>query len=160
MRTLRIVAMTVLVGAVLAGCGQAETPPTEPGGPVSSPTQPSPDPQPSSAQPGSAQSSPTSQPTSPTRPSPTYKANPVPPVKDTPRPGGGQPGGPMVLTGTIREAEVGKNCLLLDEYLLIGGPRDVVRAGARVVVTGHVAPDVVTTCMVGTPFLVERAQPA
>jgi hypothetical protein len=64
-----------------------------------------------------------------------------------------------VLTGTVR-AGVEPNCLLLDEYLLVGGPRDVLKPGARVVVTGRVAPDVMSTCMQGTPFLVDRAQPA
>jgi hypothetical protein len=50
------------------------------------------------------------------------------------------------------------NCLLLDGYLLVGGPRDVLTAGARVTVTGRVEPGMMTTCQQGTPFTVETAR--
>jgi hypothetical protein len=89
---------------------------------------------------------------------PSPMAGGMPPAKESLKPK--QPGETIVLTGTIRYAEVEKGCLLLDDYHLIGGPPDVLRPGARVVVTGHIARDILTTCMVGTPFLVERAQPA
>jgi hypothetical protein len=63
------------------------------------------------------------------------------------------------LTGTVT-AGVEHGCLLLGEFLLIGGNRAVVRAGARVTVTGRVVPDLVTTCQQGTPFVVASARPA
>jgi hypothetical protein len=65
----------------------------------------------------------------------------------------------LTLSGTIT-AGVEPNCVLLDNYLLVGGPRDVLRAGARVTVTGRVQPDLMTTCQQGTPFRVESAKPA
>ncbi|MFD0823907.1 hypothetical protein ACFQ0D_37565, partial [Micromonospora zhanjiangensis] len=46
----------------------------------------------------------------------------------------GSPAAPVTLTGTVT-AGVGPNCLLLDNYLLVNGPRDVVKPGARVTVT-------------------------
>lgn len=101
-------------------------------------------------------SSPEATPGTGAKPSPT--AGGMPPAKESFKPK--RPGETIVLTGTVRYAEVEKGCLLLDDYLLIGGPRDILRPGARVVVTGHVARDIMTICMVGTPFFVERAQPA
>jgi hypothetical protein len=65
----------------------------------------------------------------------------------------------MTLTGTVVPG-VEAGCLLLDGYLLLGGPREVIHAGARVTVTGHVRPDVLTICQQGTPFVVETAHPA
>lgn len=110
-------------------------------------------------------SSPTGPETGPTaRPSPSGPLTPtsqptgMPTTKPT-TPGGGKSTGPIVLTGTIR-AGVEPGCLLLDDYLLVGGPKDVLRSGARVTVTGRVEPDLLTTCMQGTPFIVEQAQPA
>jgi hypothetical protein len=50
-------------------------------------------------------------------------------------------------------------CLLLRGHQLIGGPRDVLRPGARVRVTGRPAPRLRTTAQQGTPFLVDRAEP-
>jgi hypothetical protein len=63
------------------------------------------------------------------------------------------------LTGTVT-AGVEPHCLLLDGYLLVGGDRAVIRAGARLTVTGRVAPDLVTTCQQGTPLVVTTARPA
>jgi hypothetical protein len=65
----------------------------------------------------------------------------------------------MTLTGTVT-AGVEPNCLLLDGYLLVGGPREHLRSGARVTVTGRVQADLMTTCQQGTPLVVETAQPA
>jgi hypothetical protein len=65
----------------------------------------------------------------------------------------------MTLTGNVTPG-VEANCLLLDGYLLVGGPREHLRAGARVTVTGRVQADLMTTCQQGTPFVVETAQPA
>jgi len=68
-------------------------------------------------------------------------------------------GQPMTLTGTVSPG-VEAGCLLLDNYLLLGGPRDVIRPGARVTVTGRVRPGMMTICMQGTPFVVDSAEPA
>jgi hypothetical protein len=75
----------------------------------------------------------------------------------------GVPGSPpagvaRTLVGTVT-AGVEANCVLLDNFLLLGGPRDVLRPGKRVSVTGRVQTSVMTTCQQGTPFLVESAKP-
>jgi hypothetical protein len=51
-------------------------------------------------------------------------------------------------------------CLLLQGYLLVGGPRDLLTGGGRVRVTGQLQPDLMTTCQQGTPLVVESARPA
>ena len=61
------------------------------------------------------------------------------------------------LTGTVSSG-VEPGCLLLDGYLLLGGPRDVLKPGARVTVTGQAEPGMMTTCQQGTPFVVESAK--
>ena len=67
--------------------------------------------------------------------------------RDACRPGGPRAGRPDTPPGggadhphRHRQAGVEPNCLLLDGYLLVGGPRDVLNAGARVTVTGRVSP--------------------
>ena len=69
----------------------------------------------------------------------------------------------MTLTGLV-EAGVENGCLIMRSggtlYLLVGGDRDIVRAGARVRVTGRLAPDLKSYCMQGTPFQVSGASPA
>ena len=65
----------------------------------------------------------------------------------------------MTLTGTVAPG-VEAGCLLLDNYLLLGGARDVVYPGARVTVTGRVRSGLMTICQQGTPFVVETAEPA
>lgn len=106
--------------------------------------------------------------TSPSGPDPTDPAATtaaVPPTTVSPtrrpptRPGTPPPAGTTTLTGTISSG-VEPGCLLLDNHLLVGGPRDVLRAGAKVIVTGRVQADLITTCQQGTPFLVETAKPA
>ena len=49
---------------------------------------------------------------------------------------------------------------LLDGYLLIGGPRELLGAGEPVRVTGRVHRDLATIWQQGTPFVVESAEPA
>ncbi|GID29798.1 hypothetical protein Abr02nite_47810 [Paractinoplanes brasiliensis] len=63
------------------------------------------------------------------------------------------------LTGTV-SAGVEHQCLLLDGYLLVGGDRSVIRAGARLTVTGEVVPDLITNCQQGTPLMVISVRPA
>ncbi|RLP87339.1 MULTISPECIES: hypothetical protein [unclassified Micromonospora] len=142
MRTFRLVVSALVVCAALSACGGTDGPAT---------------PTPSGSSPVTGQPTPpaatpsTGAPTTPTAPSST----PKPPTS---------PGGPTVpppvgateLTGTITPG-VEPNCVLLDGYLLIGGPRDVLRAGAKVTVTGRVEPGMMTTCQQGTPFVVEGA---
>ncbi|WP_431904241.1 hypothetical protein [Micromonospora carbonacea] len=95
-------------------------------------------------------------------------ADPVAPSGSTPpgRPSlPPKPGGPSVppgvgattLTGTV-EAGVEPGCRLLDGYQLVGGPADVLAAGAKVEVTGRAQPDLLTTCQQGIPFVVESAR--
>ncbi|MFE9203694.1 hypothetical protein [Micromonospora sp. NPDC007230] len=90
-------------------------------------------------------------------PSPDPSVSPTDPT--APTKGGPSSGATTTLTGTL-QAGVEPGCLLLDGNLLVGGPRDVLKAGARVTVTGHSQPDLMTTCQQGTPFVVESAKPA
>ncbi|WP_328423555.1 hypothetical protein OG470_11660 [Micromonospora sp. NBC_00389] len=141
MRTLRLVVPALLVCAALSACGETDGPGT---------------PAPSGPSPATGQPSPSA-----TVPSPSGPATPAP--SSTLKPPGGPtlppPVGATELTGTITRG-VEPNCLLLDGYLLIGGPRDVLTAGARVTVTGRVEPGMMTTCQQGTPFVVEGAHPS
>lgn len=94
---------------------------------------------------------PASDPTVPLPPKPT-----APPKSPTdPRPG--EP--VRTIRGTV-SAGVEPNCVLLDGYLLVGGPRETLRPGARVVVSGRVQADLITTCQQGIPFLVTEAKPS
>ncbi|MEU4679464.1 hypothetical protein [Micromonospora sp. NPDC023737] len=147
MRNLRLAAVALAAVAALSACGGQDgtgTPTTLPTSTGASPV--------------------TDQPPTPST-SPTDPATPTPPSVSTPPRGTTKPGGPTLpppvagteLTGTI-VAGVEANCLLLDGYLLIGGPRDVLAVGARVTVTGRVQRGMMTTCQQGTPFVVEAAR--
>lgn len=70
------------------------------------------------------------------------------------------PGAEVTLRGTVTRG-VEPNCLVLAaegrEYLLLEtGPE--VRPGLEVTVRGTVRPDVATTCMQGTPFVVDDVE--
>src|SRR5215211_3763910 len=72
-----------------------------------------------------------------------------------PSPGAGSPGaGDITLSGPV-EAGVEPGCLLLRAngrvYLLIGGDKNIVKAGSTVSVRGHVV-QVMSHCMQGEPF--------
>ncbi|MEU9505023.1 hypothetical protein AB0D32_01920 [Micromonospora sp. NPDC048170] len=144
MRTFRLAVSALAVCVALSACGgqdgTGDTTPTPTGAqPVTSP--PSPDP---------------SVPPTPGDPvDPTAPALP-PPSKGTGGPTS-PPAGGTTLTGTVTSG-VEPNCLLLDNYLLVGGPRDVLTPGVKVTVTGRVQRDLLTTCQQGTPFLVETAR--
>ncbi|MFC8846123.1 MULTISPECIES: hypothetical protein [unclassified Micromonospora] len=102
--------------------------------------------------------------TDPVDPSAPVPPASVPPGRPSlpPKPGGPSvpPGvGATTLTGTV-EAGVEPGCRLLDGYQLIGGPADVLVAGAKVEVTGRAQPDMLTTCQQGIPFVVESARRA
>ncbi|GGO02977.1 hypothetical protein [Micromonospora parathelypteridis] len=141
MRTFRLAVAALTVCAALSACGNQDA-----GGGTPTPT-------PTGAQPA------TSQPT----PEPTAPPSTVDPAPTTP-PTGPKPGGPSTppgvgattLSGTV-QGGVEPNCVLLDGYLLLGGPRDVLKPGTRVEVTGRVEPGMMTTCQQGTPFVVSGA---
>ncbi|GIJ28631.1 hypothetical protein Vqi01_37930 [Micromonospora qiuiae] len=146
MRTIRIAAAALIVCTALVACAAPDA-----GDGSTTPTGASP-----------VTELPTPDPTSPL-PTP---ADPVDPTAPLGRPGK-RPGGPpmptatseQTLTGRI-EAGVEPGCLLLDGYLLLGGPREVLTAGATVTVTGRPAPGMLTTCQQGTPFQVASAKRA
>jgi hypothetical protein len=74
------------------------------------------------------------------------------------------PAGEVTATGTVVEG-VEPNCLLLDaeggkRYLLVGGDRGELRAGARVAVTGRADPNLVSTCQQGEPLVVSAIEAA
>ncbi|MBQ1074549.1 hypothetical protein KBX06_15440 [Micromonospora sp. C31] len=149
MRTLRLAVSALAVCVALSACGgqdgTGDNPTPTPTGaqPVTSP--PSPDP----STPG----------VSPTPGDPVDPTGPV--LPPPPRPSNGPtkpPAGGTTLTGTVTSG-VEPNCLLLDSYLLVGGPRDLLKPGTKVTVTGKVQRDLLTTCQQGTPFLVETARP-
>ncbi|MFI5926799.1 hypothetical protein ACIA3K_12530 [Micromonospora sp. NPDC051543] len=139
MRTLRFVVPALVVCAALSACGETGGPAT-PAGPSATTGQPA------SASPGTPAS-----PSTPESPS-----TPAPPIKSPVGPTVPPPVGATELTGTIT-AGVEPNCVLLDGYLLVGGPRDVLTAGAQVTVTGRVEKGTMTTCQQGIPFVVESA---
>ncbi|MCW3815376.1 hypothetical protein ONA91_13015 [Micromonospora sp. DR5-3] len=131
MKTPRTAIVALLAGAALTACAGPGAETAGPGPTGAAPVTSTPSPDPS---------------VSPT--------DPTPPTK-----GGPSSAGTTTLTGTV-QAGVEPNCLLLDGNLLVGGPRDVLKAGARVTVTGHAQPGMMTTCQQGTPFVVETAKPA
>ncbi|MEU7930995.1 hypothetical protein [Micromonospora echinofusca] len=148
MRTLRLAVSALAVCVALSACGgqdgTGDTPTPTPTGaqPVTSP--PSPDPSSSAVPPTPGDPV---DPTGPALPPPPRPSNA--PTKP--------PTGGTTLTGTVTSG-VEPNCLLLDNYLLVGGPRDLLKPGAKVTVTGRVQRDLLTTCQQGTPFLVETAR--
>ncbi|WP_341719046.1 hypothetical protein QQG74_04590 [Micromonospora sp. FIMYZ51] len=148
MRTIRIAAAALIVCTALTACagqdaggGSAAPTPTE-ASPVTE--LPTPDP-----------TGPLPQPTDPVNP-PAQPGHPGKGAVTPPRPTATTE---LTLTGRI-EAGVEPGCLLLDGYLLLGGPREVLTAGATVTVTGKPAPGLMTTCQQGTPFQVASAKRA
>ncbi|TDC53495.1 hypothetical protein E1258_24465 [Micromonospora sp. KC207] len=143
MKTTRIIVAALVTCAALSACGGQGAGDATPG------------PSPSG---GSAVTDASStDPVDPTVPAPSSS---VPPS----RPSAGRPSippgvGATTLTGTV-EAGVEPGCRLLDGYQLIGGPTDVLAAGAKVTVTGRAQPDMLTTCQQGIPFVVESARRA
>ncbi|WP_234361995.1 hypothetical protein [Plantactinospora sp. BB1] len=153
MTTRWMVGAVLAAGLALAGCADSgSTPPNGSGG---SPVTVSPSPEPT-ASPGPSGPDPSGP--GPTHPGPTSPGNPSadPGTPTGPPRGGAAPSGTTTLSGTVR-AGVEPNCLLLDNYLLVGGPRDVIAAGARVTVVGEVRADLMTTCQQGIPFQVQSA---
>ncbi|MEU4478609.1 hypothetical protein AB0F68_11180 [Micromonospora sp. NPDC023966] len=150
MKTPRTVLVALLAGAALTACAGPGSEPGDPSptGPTPVTSQPDPGLSPTGAAPVTSQPDPGPS-IGPSRPNPTWKGGPSKP----PGPGA------TTLTGTIR-AGVEPNCLLIDDNLLIGGPRDLLKPGTRVEVTGRAEPGMMTTCQQGTPFVVESARRA
>ena len=142
-----VVASLAVAGLLLGACGGA------PGAPV-----PAGSSAPADPLTGPASGAPTATPTAPTTPPPGTEVNPgePPPRPDNKAPGSGKPAAPMTLTGVVTSG-VEPGCILLNGFLLIGGPRETLRAGAKVTVTGRIQVGLLSTCQQGTPFVVEAA---
>jgi hypothetical protein len=71
--------------------------------------------------------------------------------------------GELTITGQVIEG-VESGCLVMESggttYQLIGGDKQVVRAGRTVIVRGRPNPGLATICQQGTPFEVSEARPA
>jgi hypothetical protein len=67
--------------------------------------------------------------------------------------------GQLTLSGLVRLSRVEGRCLTLKAggtvYLLVGATAGVV-ADSQQKITGHLAPELKTTCQTGVPFVVER----
>ncbi|MGC5052632.1 hypothetical protein ACLQ2S_14385 [Micromonospora sp. DT48] len=146
MRSLRIAATALIVCTALAACGGQDagddtiTPTPTGASPVTE--LPTPDPSLSAPSP--------SDPVDPTAPRTRPTVRPSAPSKPPTT-------GEITLTGRV-ESGVEPGCLLLDGYLLLGGPRDVLTSGASVTVTGRPDPTMMSTCQQGTPFVVSSAK--
>ncbi|MEU7608660.1 hypothetical protein [Micromonospora sp. NPDC049204] len=141
MRTLRLVVSALTICVALSACGGQDA---ERGNPP---------PMPTGTQP--VTNSPTPDPTS----TPSI-VDPAPTARQSsPKPGGpSTPPGVRATTVTgVVQSGVEPNCVLLGDYLLLGGPRDVLTPGARVEVTGRAEPDMMTTCQQGIPLVVSNA---
>jgi hypothetical protein len=88
---------------------------------------------------------------------PTTRSDVAPATEPTP------PAGEVTVTGTVA-AGVEPNCWLLEAdggpYLLVGGDRSQLRPGARLVVTGRVDRDLLSTCQQGEPLKVASIRAA
>ncbi|MGC4809311.1 hypothetical protein ACLQ29_02110 [Micromonospora sp. DT228] len=144
MRTFRLAVSALTICVALSACASEDAGPGNP------------PPMPTGTQPV----------TSPPTPAPSGTPSIVDPAPTT-RPSNPKPGGPSTppgvrattITGVVQSG-VEPNCVLLGDYLLLGGPRDVLTPGARVEVTGRAEPGMMTTCQQGTPFVVSNANPS
>ena len=138
-RLIALLAATALAGGVLAGCAQSGDGDAAPGGSVSA----TPTPSGSTGQPNLSPSSPL-----------TPSGGVV---------GGKSADGEITLTGEIEEG-VEAGCVLLragnQAYLLLGGDREMIAKGGRLVVRGKPQPGLMTTCQQGTPFQVSEVRRA
>jgi hypothetical protein len=104
---------------------------------------------------------------SPVEPSPSASAGPSAPpsgngiASGEPAPGPTAQGAELTITGQVEQGvEAGCTLLRTDgrTYNLLGGDRNIVKAGNKVTVRGHVAGGVMSHCMQGEPFQVEEAR--
>ncbi|MGH3736522.1 MAG: hypothetical protein ACRDT6_13035 [Micromonosporaceae bacterium] len=93
-------------------------------------------------------------------PSESPSSTPGPSLSPQPDPSKPGKGGTVELRGTV-ESGVEHGCLIMTvggkTYTLVGGDREVVKAGADVVVRGVEDPDIMTICQQGVPFRVTEA---
>ncbi len=91
-----------------------------------------------------------------------------PPATDLPLPGKSDPmaAGAQTVSGTVT-AGVEPDCLLLTgdgaaHLLIFDDPalRPAAAVGAKLTVTGRAAPDMMSTCQQGTPFIVTSVRPS
>lgn len=154
MRSPWLATQALAVCLALSACGSGQdtgdAPPTEMGATsVTTPADPTPTPADPTPTAGGTEASHQAAPPPTTAPVPTgtpeVPAGPSKPLVGT-----------ATMTGTV-QAGVEPGCLLLDGYLLVGGPPAVLTPGATVRVTGKIQPDLMTICQQGIPFLVETA---
>jgi hypothetical protein len=109
------------------------------------------------AQPGESMSSTSPESQSPHGLPPTGRVYPPSPTPTT------YQEGEMTLTGEV-QVGVEYGCLVMKAgdrtYLLLGGDRQLVRAGNRITVRGKPNPGMITTCQQGTPFEIIEARAA
>jgi hypothetical protein len=70
------------------------------------------------------------------------------------------PGGQMLTLTGVPTAGVEARCWLLDGYLLLDVPAELIGTGRPITVTGRVEQDLMTTCQQGIPLRVESAEAA
>jgi hypothetical protein len=103
----------------------------------------------------SVSSSPSSSPEPSSQPSASPEPSSVPPSA------GPEPTGDTTLSGQV-EAGVEASCLIMQTggktYLLLGGDKNIVKAGNNVVVRGHIVKGVMSYCMQGQPFQITDAR--
>jgi len=132
------------------------TPPTS--RPTSAPPSSAPASSPPATSPPTTSAPSTSAPATSTPPQPTVLPDEL--QEPLPPPGGGKAAAGQSISGTVVEG-VEAGCLLLStpdgDYLLLGGDRSVVRAGATLTVRGRADRSVMTTCQQGVPFKVVSA---
>lgn len=154
MRSLRLAIPAVTVCLALGACGSGQAAGDDPPNPMgATPVTTPADPDPTTVDlesPGPAT------PLTPITPAPTTATASTRTPKLPAGPSKPPPVGAATLTGTV-QAGVEPGCLLLDGYLLIGGPREVLTVGASVRVTGKIQPDLMSICQQGIPFMVETA---
>lgn len=71
----------------------------------------------------------------------------------------GASGAVQTVTG-VPTAGVEPDCWLLDGYLLVGGPAELIASGDPLAIVGRAEPDLLTTCQQGTPLRVESVTAA
>ncbi len=146
--------LALVLSVVLGGC-TAEGPATPTGGSGTGSSTPGPATTPSTT-PGTTTPGTTSAPVSDT----TDATSPGTEIEDlTLPPTRPSASAPVTLTG-VPVAGVEPNCWLLDGYLMIGGPSELIASGQRLTVVGVPAPDLVTTCQQGDPLQVDTATTA
>lgn len=151
---MKIAVVSGVLAMVLVGCATAAPAPAEPDAPttVSAPASSTP-PGPSDPGTGDPVTSGTEsdmlQPPATPRPTAT-SSGPL----TTPQP---RPTAPITLTGTP-EAGVEAGCLVLNGYLLLGGPRDRLTGGRPVTVVGRPDPTLRSFCQQGVPLIVESVE--